>query len=336
MSKKILMLLMIFSLLLTTVFGMGIVNAQEDPVKMVFIPKNTGNPFFDAIIKGYEEAAKEINIDFETVAPSEPTATAQIPFIKAQIQRGVDVIGIVPNSPDALNPVLEQAMKRGIKVLIVNSDITGSEEYRDAAILPTDFDIVGQHQIELMGSLVNYKGDIAILSATTDAPDQNYWIKGMKESIKKPKYKDMEIVEVAYGDDEPQKSSTETEALLTKYPELRGIIAPTTVGVAAAAQVVETAGKADQVEVTGLGTPNQMRRFIKNGTVEKFSLWDPRRVGYVSAFLGYQMVKDGLTPKEGVNFETPKYGECTFREKRVVIAGPPLVFDESNIDDYDF
>ena len=108
----------------------------------------------------------------------------------------------------------------------------------------------------------------------------------MKDTLAtNPKYSKMKLVKVAYGNDDPQKSTTETEALLAAYPNLRGIIAPTTVGVAAAAQVVETARKADKVKVVGLGTPNQMRRFIENGTVQAFQLWSPYNEGLLAAHL---------------------------------------------------
>lgn len=233
-------------------------------LKIVYIPKNTGNPYFDSIIKGFEKACSEIGCEFTTTAPATAEATSQIPFVKEQIQRGVNVLAISPNSPDALNQVFDEARAKGITVLIVNSDIPGSEAHRDAAVLPMDFNVTGSSQVELMGSLIGYEGEVAVLSATADAPDQNFWIEGMKTALKDAKYAKMKLVEVAYGNDDPQKSLTECEALLSKYPDLRGIIAPTTVGVAAAGQCVESAGvypggknaKGNGLEVIGLGTPN--------------------------------------------------------------------------------
>jgi len=307
-----------------------------DELDIVYIPKNTGNPYFDSIIGGFEKASDELGFNFTTVAPATAEATSQIPFLKTQIQRGVDVIAISPNSPDALNQVFKQAMDKGIVVMIVNSDIPGSEDFRDVAVLPMDFEITGSSQVELMGSLIDYEGEIAVLSATADAPDQNYWIEGMKEALKDPKYADMELVDVVYGDDDPQKSTTEGEALLTKYPNLRGIIAPTTVGVAAAAQVVESAGRAPELQVTGLGTPNQMRRFIKNGTVEAFALWSPFDEGYLSGYLGVALATGEIDAMEGAKFMVPGLGEREIGADRIVITGPPTVFDADNIDDFDF
>jgi rhamnose transport system substrate-binding protein len=214
----------------------------------------------------------------------------------------------------------------------------GNESHRDAAILPVDFTKTGPSQVELLGSQIGYEGEIAILSATTDAPDQNVWIAAMKEALEKdPKYAKMKLVTTAYGDDDPQKSTTETEALLANYPNLKGIISPTTVGVAAAAQVVETAKKADQVKVVGLGTPNQMRRFIENGTVESFQLWSPYNQGLLAAHFAVG-VKDGSIKNEaGTTFEVEGLGTVTVDENSVIKTQADLTtFDKNNIGDFNF
>ena len=249
----------------------------------------------------------------------------------------MNAIAISPNSPDALNPVLDEARKAGIAIITVDSDLTGNEQYRDVGVMTVDPQTVGQSQIELMGSLINYKGNFAILSATTDAPNQNRWISVMKETLaNNSKYKEMQLVETVYGNDEPQKSLTEAEALLTKYPDLKGIIAPTTVGIAAAAQAVETARMADQVQVTGLGTPNQMRRFIKNGTVKAFALWSPYDEGYLAAQIAFELASKKLTAQPGMKFQAGMLGEREVREKNIVITGPPLTFTADNIDKFNF
>ncbi|MEY4298982.1 MAG: hypothetical protein RIR25_218 [Verrucomicrobiota bacterium] len=312
-------------------------SAQSDVPKLAYIPKNTGNPYFDPLIAGFKKAAEENGCEFASVGPDTADATSQIPVVQDQIQRGVSVIAISPNSPDALNPILQRALDRGIAVVTIDSDLTGNEQYRTAAVLTVEPQTVGESQVELLGSLIGYKGKFAILSATTDSPNQNLWIEIMKKTLtENPKYKDMVLVETVYGNDEPQKSLTESEALLTKHPDLRGIIAPTTVGIAAAAQAVESANKADQVKVTGLGTPNQMRRFIKNGTVEAFALWSPEDEGYLSGQIAAQLAKKTLKPEVGGKFTAGALGERTFKEKMIVITGPPFTFSRDNIDKFNF
>jgi rhamnose transport system substrate-binding protein len=306
-------------------------------LQIVYIPKNTGNPYFDPLIEGFKKACQENGADFTSIAPADADATSQLPIIKDQIQRGVNVIALSPNSPDALNPALRQAMSQGIAVITVDSDLTGNENSRTAGVLTVDPETVGQSLVELQGSLMNYSGQFAILSATTDAPNQNAWIEVMKKTLSdNPKYKNMQLVETVYGNDEPQKSLTEAEALLTKYPDLKGIISPTTVGIAAAAQCVQTAGKAQQVKVTGLGTPNQMRRYIKDGTVTAFALWSPFDEGYLAGQLACQIASKSVTPAAGGSFTAGTLGKRDFRPLNVVITGKPVTFTKDNIDQFNF
>ncbi|MFI5387393.1 MAG: substrate-binding domain-containing protein [Fimbriimonadales bacterium] len=318
--------------------------APGQKLKIVFIPKNQGNPYFGDTDKGFQDAAKELGCEYAMVGPATAEATSQIPIIKDQIQRGVDVIAISANSPDATNMALDEARKKGILIIAVDSDLDKNESHRDAAVLCTDFKNIADSQIELLGSQIGYQGDIAILSATRDAPNQNAWIAKMQETLKQPKYTKMKLVEVVYGDDEPAKSTTETEGLLTKYPNLRGIIAPTTVGVAAAAQQIDIAGvypggphaKGPGVVLTGLGMPNQMRGFITKGVVKSFQLWSPHDSGYIACYLAQEAKQGKVKLAEGGKFTAGKLGERVQEKNSVVIAGPLVTFDKGNIDKYDF
>lgn len=310
----------------------------QDPIKIVYIGKNTGNPYFDSITGGFVDACAKLGCEFEFVAPATAEATSQIPFIEAQIQRGVNVIGIAPNSPDALNQVLDDARSKGILVLTVNGDLVGNESHRDATILPVDFTKTGPNQVELMGSLIGYQGEIAILSATTEAPDQNTWIAAMNKTLAEdPKYKDMKLVATVYGDDQPEKSTTEMEALLSNYPNLVGVIAPTTVGVAAAAQVVQSRGIADKVHVTGLGLPSEMRDFIKDGTVKAFQLWSPYNEGWLAVHFALGVLDGSIKNEVGNTFEVENLGTIKIEELNAMNTQAELTtFDASNIDDFDF
>jgi rhamnose transport system substrate-binding protein len=323
---------------ITAAVAMTTAALAADPLKIVYIGKNTGNPYFDSITGGFEDGCKALGCEFEFVAPATAEATSQIPFIEAQIQRGVNVIGIAPNSPDALNQVFDAARAKGILVLTVNGDITGNESHRDATILPVDFTKVGPDQIEMMGSLINYEGEFAILSATTEAPDQNNWIEGMKATLaSNPKYSKMNLVAVVYGDDQPEKSTTEMESLLANYPNLRGVIAPTTVGIAAAAQVVQQRGISEQVQVTGLGLPSEMRDFIKDGTVKAFQLWSPYNEGWLAVHFAKGVIEGTIKNEVGATFEVPNLGTITINPNNSINTQASLTtFDINNIDDFKF
>src|SRR5690349_6152270 len=176
----------------------GNANSSGGP-RVVFIPKSLGIAYYEKMYPEFERACTEGGGEFKVVGPATTDATSQIPIIKAQAQKGVNVILIAPNSADALNSELDAARAKGVKVISVNQEMPGSEDHRDACVLPCDFDQVGPSQIELLGSLINYEGDFAILSATTNATDQNYWLKGMHEALKDPKYARMKLIDTVYG-----------------------------------------------------------------------------------------------------------------------------------------
>ncbi len=158
----------------------------------------------------------------------------------------------------------------------------------------------------------------------------------MQEELKKPEYAKMKLIKIAYGNDDDQKSFVETQGLHQEYPNLKRIVAPTSVGIAAAARYLSTSPKKGQVMLTGLGTPNQMRAFIKNGIVKAFQLWDPGQLGYLAAYAAASLASGTITGKEGESFDAGKLGKRTVGKDGEIILGPPTTFDASNIDNFNF
>ncbi len=318
------------------------------PLRIAYIPQNTGNPYFERINFGFQETCKEMDCEVTFTAPASAEATSQIPFIQEQVQRGIDVLAIQPNSVDAINTILDDVRAKGVTVITTNNDLTGNESHRDASVMAVDFSKVGRQMLESLYTLTGGKGKFAIISATTDAPAQREFIEepeGVKDLLKSdPKYKDLELLEVVYGDDVPQKSLTECEGLLAKYPDLDAIMAPTTVAVAAAAQCVESAGvypggpnaTDGGVIVYGLGLPNQMSPFFESGVVTLIDLWDPANMGVVAVHLA-KGLKDGtIQLGEGNSFEVPGLGTMTFGPDNVIIVGAFESFNKDNVDTYGF
>jgi len=232
---------------LSAVIFAGAVAAGAQAPRIAFIPKNLGNPFFDAVYAGIQEAARELGYETVSIGPPAADPASQIPFIQQQSAQQVAAIIISANDANTVAPALRAAMQRGIAVVAVDAD--AAVDARQAYIQPVDFDTVGPEQVKLLAELIDYQGEFAILSATTTAPNQNAWIAGMQVELEKPEYANMRLVRIAYGDDEPQKSYRETEGLLAAFPNLRGIISPTTVGLAAAAQALE------RLEADGVSRP---------------------------------------------------------------------------------
>jgi rhamnose transport system substrate-binding protein len=303
-------------------------------LKTVSIPKQLGNPYEEFEHSGVDEALKELGGSNRISGPTDASASSQISIINAAVQQKPDAIIIAGNDPGAVAPALKQAAKRGIKVVGMDSDV--APDARKVFINQAPTQLIGEGQVASIARQIDNKGEIAILSATANATNQNAWIKVMKEELKKPKYKDIKLVKVAYGDDDDQKSFQETQGLISAYPNLKGIISPTTVGVAAAARYLSTSPQKGKIKLTGLGFPNQMRKFVKNGTVEEFQLWVPKDVGYLAGQAAAALVAGRITGAEGETFKAGRLGDYKIGANGEIVLGPLTTFKKSNIDDFDF
>jgi rhamnose transport system substrate-binding protein len=303
-------------------------------LKTVSIPKQLGNPYEEFEHSGVDEALEELGGSNRISGPTDAGASTQIPLINAAVQQNADAIIIAGNDPNAVAPALKQAAQRGVKIVGMDSDV--APDARSVFVNQVTTQLVGENQVESIGRQIDYKGEIAILSATANATNQNAWIDVMKETLKKPKYKNMKLVKVAYGDDDDQKSFQETQGLIQAYPNLAGIISPTTVGVAAAARYLSTSPQKGKLKLTGLGFPNQMRKFVENGTLEEFQLWVPKDVGYLAGYAAVALASGVITGKEGEKFTAGRLGEYTIGKNGEIVLGPLTTFNADNIDEFDF
>ena len=308
----------------------------EGDLSITFIPKQLNNPYTDVVLGGGEDGASAAGFAAtEVVGPLEASASSQVSFINAETQAGTSVIVIAANDPDAVGPALEEARSAGAKIVAFDSDT--APQYRDVFVSQVVAKDVALIQIELMAEQIGGAGEIAILSATANATNQNEWIKFIEEELdSNPDYADITLVAKVYGDDDDTKSFQEAQGLLQAYPNLKGIISPTTVGIAATARYLSTSEYKGTVALTGLGLPNEMRPFVKDGTVTSFALWDPAQLGYVAAFAGMALADGSITGAEGDTFEAGDLGERTVGADGLVVVGPPTTFTADNIDEYDF
>ncbi|WP_161880463.1 rhamnose ABC transporter substrate-binding protein [Deinococcus alpinitundrae] len=308
--------------------------ALKKGLKITLLPKNINNPYNVIETKGGLDAAKEIGASAKVVGPSDAGASSQVSYINTAIAQRQDALILAANDANALIPYLKRAMQSGMKVVTMDSDTT--PEGRTLFINQANSEGIGRAQVQLLGKLINYKGDIAVLSATPNATNQNTWIKWMQEELKLPKYKDMKLVKIAYGNDDDQKSFTEMQGLIQAYPNLKGVISPTTVGISAGARYLSTSAQKGKVMLTGLGTPNQMRSFVKDGTVSAFQLWNPGDVGYLATYAAAALASGQITGKQGETFTAGKLGKYTVGKNGEIVLGPPYTFDKANIDKFDF
>ena len=309
-------------------------SAATGGAAVTFIPKELNNPYFDAAKEGADKAAAELGGTVTQVGPAAATE-AQASYIQDATTQGVSAIAIAANDPDAVVPALNAAREAGIKV--VGYDSPPAVGAYDVFVNQTDFGLIGQYMADWACNLApDCTGEIAVLSAAATAPNQNAWIESMTTILAgDAKYAGLKLVDTVYGDDKPQESTTQAQGLLQAHPDLKVIVAPTTVGILAAAEVVKQAGKSDSVKVTGLGFPRQMASFVKDGTAPEFGLWSVPDLGYLTYNVADALVKGTITGAVGDTITVPTLNggqPYTVGENSTIILGPPLTFNAENID----
>jgi rhamnose transport system substrate-binding protein len=303
-------------------------------LKIAIMPKAVNIGYFTAWDKGAQKACKEIGAKCTYLGPTEATGPAQVQFINKVIQQKYDVLVISAADQNAIVPSLKKAKAAGITVVTSDADVAAaSASSRVVSVLPAASDRIGTAEVDWIAEAVGKKGSIAVLSASATAANQNAWIAAMGPYLTK-KYPNMSWVggtvdkSTFYGDDDKTKSTAQFAAILSQYPDVAGIIAPTTVGVLAAA--IEKKTKNAKVKVTGLGLPSEMAPYIEDGTVEKVGLWNPIDLGYVAVYAAARAESGTFKGTVGSSFLA---GKKTYKVTKggVVFLGDPFTFTKKNI-----
>lgn len=315
---------------------------NEGPFTMAWVAKGLGHPYFISCFEGAKEAALEFGDEIFEVGPDDWSVEGQIAIMESLIDQEVDVIGIAANDLEALAPVCKKAMDAGIHVMSWDAPV--NQNSRETFVNQISFEDAGRYEIQAIGELIDYQGQIAILSASPQAPNQRKWVNWMYEEMKDPKYAEMEIVDVVFGDDQPEKGYDKVVGLLKAYPELRGIVSPTAAGLPEVCAVITDKGLVGKIETTGLALPSSMKDYVLEGACNKFYLWNTIDLGYVAATVMHYLGTGEFTGAVG---ETFKVGRPTLGAPDMVfeviigedgdpfiLLGPPMEFNKDNIEEW--
>ena len=307
----------------------------------VLLPKQTGVSVFDQANQGAEEAAGELQADTaEYLGPASPAecVSGQLDVVTNATTQGRNAIMISNCAGDQIEPSVQQAADAGVTVVSWDSPIP-SGEGESVFIAQVDFDETGVVMADMALEILGEEGgEFAILSASADAANQNAWIAAMEEALQDPKYANLELVDTVYGDDDSEKSYDEALGLVDKHPNLKLIMAPTTVGIAAAGKAMTDEGQCDNVKVSGLGLPEEMVEYTLSGCAPKFALWSFVDLGYLAYYTAYGIATGQIEAEEGVQFEAGRLGEYTIEKDPTrdnglrVLMGPFTVYDETNVE----
>jgi rhamnose transport system substrate-binding protein len=322
----------------------GVVEATPgQTVNMVLLPKFVGNLVFDQANQGAQEAHAELQNPgkLEFLGPTADNSVAgQIEIVTNATTQGMDAIMISNNAGDQIAPAAKAARDAGLTVVTWDSPIP-SAEGEQLFVAQVDFDETGKVMADMALSILGEDGGkFAVLSASPDAANQNAWIAALQEVLATdPKYSNLELLDIVYGNDQSEDSYNQALALVSKYPDMELIMAPTTIGIASAAKAMQDEGLCDTVKVSGLGLPSEMVEFTLNGCAPEFALWSFVDLGYLTYYTTYLLASGAIKGEVGERFEAGRMGTYTIEKDPTrpvglrVLMGPFSIYDASNVEE---
>jgi rhamnose transport system substrate-binding protein len=310
-------------------------------VNMTLLPKFRGILVFDQAFEGAQEAHAEVEnpgeLEFNGPTP-ENSVAGQIEIMTNAVTKGMDAVMISNNAGDQIAPAAQAAREAGLSVVSWDSPIP-SAEGEQVFVAQVDFDETGKVMADMALDILGEDGGkFGVVSASPDAANQNAWIAAMEEVLQEPQYANLELLEIVYGMDESETSYNKALALVDKYPDMELIMAPTTVGIAAAAKAMQDEGLCDEVKVSGLGLPSEMVEYTLNGCAPQFALWSFKDLGYLTYYTTYMLATGDIEASVGERFQAGRMGTYTIEKDPTrdeglrVLMGPFTVYDETNVE----
>lgn len=306
--------------------------------KFAVVVKIQNNPYFESVVDAFCSVIARNGGTTLVLEPENPSAEAQITIVNELIRDGVDCIAIAANSETAVETALKSALAHGIKVLSFDSSV--SPELRSLHIDQGDAQLIADRMLDAAAQIYTGSGQIAIMSTTSQAHNQNLWIEKMRGRLEQGQYPELTLVDIVYGEDLYDRSYEKTKKLLDDYPELSVIITPTAAGLPAVAQCILDEGRQDKVRTTGLGMPDQMLSYVRGGVCPYLYMWNTVAMGRLSAYAAMALVDGSIDGCTGETLNAGELGLYTVEEdtlggSQVVLQTEPFCFNAENVDSWE-
>ncbi|HRG56630.1 MAG TPA: substrate-binding domain-containing protein [Lacunisphaera sp.] len=309
----------------------AVLTAADAKLMIALMPKAKGNAYFITVKAGAEKAAKELNVELLFDGPTDSNAAKQNEIVENWITLGVDVIAVAAENKEGLSTALRKAQKAGTKVITYDADaLPDARTYFVNQATPEG---IAYGLTDEAARLMNGEGEFAVITATLTAGNQREWVKLIEARLQST-YPKMKLIAVRPSDDLKDKAQSEATALMSANPNLKLLMAICTPGTPGAAEAVKQAGKAGQVKVIGLGLPSENRRYVHDGVTESVMLWNTANLGYLTIYAADALAKDQLKPG-ATSFKAGALGTFEIKGDNILL-GKPVIFNKSNIDQFDF
>jgi len=306
--------------------------AAQDTVQIAFIPQIAGIPYYVAMEEGADRAAEALGVEYVQEGPTSTNAADQLRIFESFVNQGFDVIAISPLDEETLRPAISRAIEQGIIVLTSDADAPGSDrQFFVAQALDKD---LGYTLLDETVARIGDSGKIAIVSDSPTIQSMQNWIAAIQERAETT-YPGIEIVSVDHTDGTAQRAYQFATDAMTRNPDLAAVLGMASTTCPGIAQAVEAAGAIGEVLTAGYCSPNTAREHIKSGAMPFSVLWNPADLGYLTVWVGNHLAGGGEITGD---FEIDGLEQTIqfLPENDIILLGPPAVFTEENVDNFDF
>ncbi|WP_256762000.1 autoinducer 2 ABC transporter substrate-binding protein [Cohnella sp. WQ 127256] len=308
----------------------------EKDWKIALVPKDSTNAWFVRMEEGVKAYAKDTGINAFQKGPAKTDAAAQAQVIQDLIAQGVDALAVVPVDPAALEPVLAEAMKKGIVVVTHEASTQENTMYDIEAFNNAGF---GAFIMDNLAAAMGEEGVYTTMVASVTNASHNEWADGAiaRQKEKYPKMTLLDAEPRVESEDNQERSYERAKELFKKYPDLKGIVGTSSKDAPGIAKAIEELGLKGKKFTAGTAMPNESKLYLESGSLAAGTLWDPKDAGYAMLTLAAKILR-GEEISNGVNLGLKGYEDLQFAEgsKKVLIGSGWVVINKENVNSFGF
>jgi len=252
---------------------------ETKTLTIAVIPKGTTHEFWKSIHAGAVRAAGELGVEVIWKGPQkEDDRAQQITVVEDFISRGVDGIVLAPLDDRALVRPVQDAVRGGIPVVIIDSALQGSDF---ASYVATDNYKGGVLAARRLGERLDGKGRIFLIRYQEGSASTVQRETGFFDTIPPAFPGIVLLVKDQYAGATTETAYQLAENLISRFPDVDGVFAPnesSTFGTLRALQESRLAGK---VVFVGFDSSPKLVQGLRDGDIHGLVIQNPDKMGYL-------------------------------------------------------